>query len=66
LSRILDDTILLCQICENLKKNPLAVGIQGQFTSHHQVHDFSNDHVKIEFQNGLLYVHDGLVQLQGL
>jgi hypothetical protein len=40
--------------------------------SHHQVQDFSSDHVKFEFQDGLLYcdgflyVHDGLAQLQFL
>jgi hypothetical protein len=43
-----------------LKKNLLAIGIQGQLNSHHQVQEFSNDHVKFEFQDGLLY-HDGIL-----
>jgi hypothetical protein len=58
LSIIIDDTTLLCQIHENLK-DPLVIGIQGQLTNH-QVQDFSNDHVKFEFQDGLLY-HDGFL-----
>jgi hypothetical protein len=28
--------------------------------SHHQIQDFSNDHAKFEFQDGLFY-HDGLL-----
>jgi hypothetical protein len=51
---ILDDTTLLCQICEDLK-DPVAIGIQGQLKSHHQVWDFPSDHVEFEFQNGVLY-----------
>ncbi len=64
MSVILDDTTLLCQIHENLK-DPLVISIQGQLTNH-QVQYFSNDHVKFEFQDGLLY-HDALLYvLDGL
>jgi hypothetical protein len=65
---ILDDTSFFCQIHENLK-DPLAIGIQGQLMSD-QVQDFFNDHVKFEFQDGLLYrdgllyVLDGLVRIE--
>jgi hypothetical protein len=52
------DTTFFCQICEDLKKGPLVIGIQGQSRNHHQIHDFSNDHVKFEFQDDLFY-HDG-------
>jgi hypothetical protein len=61
---------LFCQVRENLKKKPLTIGIQGQLGSHHQVHDFSNDHVKFKFQDGLfyrdglLYVPDGPMEFQ--
>jgi hypothetical protein len=55
-----DDTTFLCQICENLKKDPFAINIQGQLMPHHQIHDFSNDHAKFEFENGLFY-RDGFL-----
>jgi hypothetical protein len=67
---ILNDTNFLCQIREYLKKDLLAIGIQGQLKNHHQVQDFYSDHVKFEFQNGLfycdglLYVFDGPVGFQ--
>ncbi len=32
-----DDTTFFCQIHEYLKKDPLAIGIQGQLKNHHQV-----------------------------
>jgi hypothetical protein len=63
---ILDDIILLCQICEDLKNDPLVIGIQGQLRSHHQVLNFSNDHVKFEIQDGLFYRDDLLYVLDGL
>jgi hypothetical protein len=50
-----NDTTFLCQIHEDLNKNVFIIGIQGQLRNHHQDQDFSNDHVKFEFQNGLLY-----------
>jgi hypothetical protein len=65
-----NDATFFCQIREDLKKNSFIIGIYGQLRNYHQVQDFSNDHVKFEFQNGLLYcdgfwyVHDGLAQLQ--
>jgi hypothetical protein len=40
--------------------------------NHHQIQEFSSDHVKFEFQggllyhDGLLYVPNGLVRLQDL
>ncbi len=49
-----------CQICENLKNDVFVIGIQSQSKCHHQVQDFSNDHVKLEFLNGVFY-HDGLL-----
>jgi hypothetical protein len=49
-----------------LKKNLLAIGIQGQLNSHHQVQDFFNDHVKFKFQDGLLYRDVILYVLDGL
>jgi hypothetical protein len=55
-------TTLLCPIHEDLKKDPLTIGIQGQLRSHHQVHDFSNDHVKFKFQDGLFY-RDGILHV---
>jgi hypothetical protein len=69
---ILDDTTFFCQIREDLKKDHLAIGIQGQLSSHNQVQDFFNDHAKFEFENGLLYcdgflyVPNGFTQLQVL
>jgi hypothetical protein len=62
LSVILDDTTFFCQICEDLKKDPLVIVIQYQLRSHHQVHDFFSDHVKFKFQDGLLY-GDGLLHI---
>ncbi len=55
-----NDTTFLGQICEDLKKDLLAMTIQGQLMSHHRINDFSNDHVKFEFQDALFY-HDGLL-----
>jgi hypothetical protein len=43
-----------------LKKDLLTIGIQGQLNSHRQIQEFSNDHVKFEFQDGLLY-RDGIL-----
>jgi hypothetical protein len=49
------------------KKNVLFINIQGQLKSHGHIQDFSNDHAKFEFGDGLLYrdgflyVHDGTV-----
>jgi hypothetical protein len=61
-----DDTTFFCQIREDLKKDLLVIHIQSQLRSHHKVHDFSNDHDKFDFQNGLSY-HDGLLYvLNGL
>jgi hypothetical protein len=54
------DTIFLCQIRKDLKKDPFVIGMQGQLSSQHQVQKNSSDHVKFGFQNGLLY-HDGLL-----
>ncbi len=51
---------LLCQICENLKKDLVTISIQGQLRNHHQVQKNSTEHAKFEFQNGLLYF-DGLL-----
>jgi hypothetical protein len=34
--------------------------------SHHQIHDFSNDHDKFEFQDGLFYHDDILYVPNGL
>jgi len=51
----LDDTTFHCQICEDLKKDLLIIGIQGQLRNHHQIQDFFNDHAKFEFQDGLFY-----------
>jgi hypothetical protein len=34
---IFNATTLLCQIHEDLKKDPLAIGIQDQLKNHHQV-----------------------------
>jgi hypothetical protein len=48
-----------------LKKYPLAIGIQSQLNSHHQVQDFSNDHVKFKFQDGLFYCDGILYVLEG-
>jgi hypothetical protein len=42
-----------------LKNDLFAIGMQSQLRNH-QVLDFSNDHVKFEFQDGLHY-HDGLL-----
>jgi hypothetical protein len=70
LSKILDGTTFLFQICEHFKKDPLAINIQGQLMNHHQVHDFSNNHAKFKFQDGLfccdgiLCVLNGPTQLQ--
>jgi hypothetical protein len=64
-----DDTTLICQIHEYLKKDPFAIGIQGQLRNHWQVQDFSNDHAKFKFQDGVFYCDGllyGLVQLQVL
>ncbi len=52
-------------IREDLKKYPLAIGIQSQLNSHHQVQDFSNDHVKFKFQDGLFYCDGILYVLEG-
>jgi hypothetical protein len=60
--QILDDTTFFYQIREDLKKDLLAIGIQGQLKNHPQVQNFSNDHAKFEFQDGLLY-HDGLLYI---
>jgi hypothetical protein len=57
---ILNDKTLLCQICENLKKDLVTISIQGQLRNHHQVQKNSTEHAKFEFQNGLLYF-DGLL-----
>jgi hypothetical protein len=57
---ILDDATFFCQIHENLKNDPLVIGIQGQLRNHHQIQEFSSDHVKFEFQDGLFY-HDGFL-----
>ncbi len=68
---ILNDATFFCQIREDLKKD-LTIGIQGQLRSRQQDYEFSNDHVKFTFQDGLFYcdgffyVHDGLTQLQVL
>ncbi len=70
MSIIPNNKTFLCQIHEDLKNDPLAIGIQGQLKSHRQVQDSSNDHAKFEFQDGLLYydgsfyVIDGLAQFQ--
>ncbi len=48
-----DDTTLICQIHEYLKKDPFAIGIQGQLRNHWQVQDFSSDHAKFKFQDGV-------------
>jgi hypothetical protein len=64
LSVILDDTTLLCQIHENLK-DPLVISIQGQLTNH-QVQYFSNDHVKFEFQDGMLLKLSTMLSLQAI
>jgi hypothetical protein len=72
LSITLDDTTFLCQIREDLNKDLFAIGIQGQLSSHNQIHDFFSDHAKFEFEDGLLYcdgflyVLDGLTRLQVL
>jgi hypothetical protein len=72
LSVILNDTTFFCQICEDLKKDPLVIVIQSQFRSHHQIHEFFSDHAKFKFQDGLLYgdgflhIIDGLTRLQVL
>jgi hypothetical protein len=58
LSILLDDTTIFCQICEDLKKDLLAINIQSQLKDHDQVQDFFNDHAMFEFRHGLLY-HDG-------
>jgi hypothetical protein len=42
------------------KKTLFIINIQGELKSSHQVQDFSNDHVKFKFQDGLLY-HDGFL-----
>jgi hypothetical protein len=63
---ILDDTTFHCQICEEFKKDPFIIGIQGQLKNHNLVQDFFSDHVKFEFQDGLFY-RDGLLYvLDGL
>jgi hypothetical protein len=62
LSIIFDDITFLCQIHKDLKKNPFAIGMQGQLNSRHQVQKFSSDHVKFGFQDGLFY-HDGLLYI---
>jgi hypothetical protein len=54
------DTTFLCQIRKDLKKDPFAIGMQGQLNSQHQVQKKSSDHVKFGFQDGLFY-HDGLL-----
>jgi hypothetical protein len=43
-----------------LKKDPLAINIQSQLRSHHQIQDISNEHATFEFQDGLLH-GDGLL-----
>jgi hypothetical protein len=43
-----------------VKNDLLTIDIQGQLKIHHQILDFSSDHVKFEFQNGLLD-RDGLL-----
>ncbi len=49
-----------------------TIGIQGQLRSHCQVQKNSSNHANFEFQDGLLYcdgllyVFDGLMQLQVL
>ncbi len=71
LSIIPDDITFFCHIHEKLK-DIFVIIIQGQLRGHQQVHDFSSDHVKFKFQDGLvyrdglLYVLDGHVQLQVL
>jgi hypothetical protein len=55
-----DDTTFFCQIHEILKNDLLFIDIQGQLRNHHQIQDFSSDHVKFEFQDGLFY-HVGLL-----
>jgi hypothetical protein len=70
LSIIPNDITFFCQICEDLKTNPLIINIQRKLKCHHQVQDFSSDHAKFEFQNGFLYhnghlyVPNGLAQLK--
>jgi hypothetical protein len=47
-------------ILKRVKNDLLTIDIQGQLKIHHQILDFSSDHVKFEFQNGLLD-RDGLL-----
>jgi hypothetical protein len=55
------DITFLCQIHEDLKKDSLTIGIQGQLRNCPQIQDFSNDHAtKFKFQDGLFY-HDGFL-----
>ncbi len=67
-----NDKTLICQICENLKKDLVTISIQGQLRIHHQVQKITIEHAKFEFQNGLLYfdgllyVFNGPTQLQVL
>jgi hypothetical protein len=56
---IIDDTTLLHQICKKLEKDLFTIGIQGQLKNHYQVQDSFSEHVKFQFQDGLLY-RDGL------
>jgi hypothetical protein len=65
LSIIPNNTTFFYQIHEDLK-NDLAIGIQGQLKSHHQVQDFFSDHAKFEFQNGLLYYDNFFYVIHGL
>jgi hypothetical protein len=67
-----NDKTLICQICENLKKDLVTISIQGQLRNYHQVQKITIEHAKFEFQNGLLYFDgllydpNGLTQLQVL
>jgi hypothetical protein len=63
-----NDISFFNQIREDLKNDPLTIGIQGQLRSDHQIQDFFNDYAKFEllYCDGLLYVPDGLSQLQVL
>jgi hypothetical protein len=66
LSIIPNNTTFFYQIHEDLKNDLLAIGIQGQLKSHHQVQDFFSDHAKFEFQNGLLYYDNFFYVIHGL
>jgi hypothetical protein len=47
--------LFLNQIHEDVEKDPFAIGIKGQLKNQSQGQDFSTNHNKFEFLNGLLY-----------